>query len=93
MSKYSPRIIGKLDESNKSPGWKFSEYEMKGVPVRVELGPKDIENNQAVIVRRDNREKMFVALDSLSEEIGKVLEDVQKSMFEKAKGTSRYAHL
>jgi prolyl-tRNA synthetase len=75
----------KLDESNKSPGWKFSEYEMKGVPVRVELGPKDIENNQAVIVRRDNREKMFVALDNLSEEVGKVLEDVQKSMFEKAK--------
>ena len=55
----------KLDDSDNSPGWKFSEYEMKGVPLRLEIGPKDIANNQCVLVRRDNREKIFVSLDNL----------------------------
>ena len=59
----------KLDDSDNSPGWKFSEYEMKGVPLRLEIGPKDIEKNQCVLVRRDNREKRFVSLDNLAEEI------------------------
>ena len=53
----------KLDDSDKSPGWKFSEQEMRGIPLRVELGPKDIENNQCVLVRRDTREKIVVSLD------------------------------
>jgi prolyl-tRNA synthetase len=75
----------KLDDSDKSPGWKFSEHEMKGVPLRVELGPKDIEKNQAVIVRRDTREKYFVTLDELEDKIVELLEDVQKSMLEKAR--------
>ncbi len=61
----------KLDDSDNSPGWKFSEYEMKGVPLRLEIGPKDIEKNQCVLVRRDNREKLFVSLDNLAEEIEK----------------------
>ena len=74
----------KVDASAKAPGWKFSEYEMKGVPVRVELGPKDIEKNQCVIVRRDNREKIFVSLDNLSEEVQKALDAVHNAMYEKA---------
>ena len=55
----------KLDSSDHAPGWKFAEYEMKGVPVRVEIGPKDIEKNQCVVVRRDTREKAFVSIDEL----------------------------
>ena len=51
----------KVDDSDKSPGWKFSEQEMRGIPVRIEIGPKDIEKNQAVIVRRDTREKIVVS--------------------------------
>ncbi len=74
----------KVDASDKAPGWKFSEYEMKGVPVRVELGPKDIEKNQCVIVRRDNREKSFVSLDNLAEEVQKALDAVHEAMYEKA---------
>ena len=50
----------KVDDSDKNPGWKFSEQEMRGIPVRVEMGPRDIEANQAVIVRRDTREKITV---------------------------------
>ena len=53
----------KLDDSDNSPGWKFSEYEMKGVPVRIELGPRDIENGSCVLVTRHNREKTVVSLD------------------------------
>lgn len=75
----------KMDDSDKMPGWKFSEYEMKGVPLRLEIGPKDIENNQAVLVRRDNREKIVVSLDELETKIPEVLEDIQNSLFEKAK--------
>ena len=55
----------KLDDSDNSPGWKFSEYEMKGVPLRLEIGPKDIEQNQCELVRRDTREKIVVSLDEL----------------------------
>ena len=55
-------IRAKLDDSDNSPGWKFAEYEMKGIPVRIEIGPKDIENNQCVIVTRHNREKTIVSL-------------------------------
>ena len=52
-----------LDDSDNRPGWKFSEAEMRGIPVRVELGPKDLSNGQAVLVRRDTREKTVVALE------------------------------
>lgn len=75
----------KIDDSDKSPGWKFSEHEMKGVPLRVELGPKDIEKNQAVIVRRDSREKYFVSLDELESKVSELLQEVQTSMLEKAR--------
>lgn len=74
----------KIDDSDKMPGWKYSEYEMKGVPVRLEIGPKDIEKNQAVLVRRDTREKIFVSLDELQSKVADLLEDVQKSLFNKA---------
>ncbi len=75
----------KIDGSDKTPGWKFSEYEMKGVPLRLEIGPKDIENNQAVLVRRDTREKLIVSLDELESKIPELLEDIQKSLLEKAR--------
>lgn len=74
----------KLDDSDNSAGWKFSEYEMKGVPLRLEIGPKDIEKNQCVLVRRDNREKIFVSLDHLEEEIEKALQAVHDGIYEKA---------
>ena len=75
----------KVDDSDKSPGWKFSEAEMRGIPVRVEIGPKDIEANQAVIVRRDTREKIVVALDELEAKVTETLDTMQKDMLERAK--------
>ncbi len=74
----------KLDDTDNSPGWKFAEYEMKGVPVRVEIGPKDIEANQCVIVTRHNREKTFVSLDELEAVIAQKLQEVHDGMFRKA---------
>ena len=64
---------------------------MRGIPVRIEIGPKDIENNQAVVVRRDNREKAFVSLDELAEKVAEILEQEQKDMYERAKA-HRDAH-
>ncbi|MDG4658014.1 proline--tRNA ligase [Ectobacillus antri] len=75
----------KMDAGNKSPGWKFNEYEMKGIPIRVEIGPKDIENNQAVLVRRDTKQKEIVTLDALETRITELLQDIHESMFARAK--------
>lgn len=74
----------KLDDTKNSPGWKFAEYEMKGVPIRVELGPKDIEANQCVIVTRHNREKTIVSLDNLEQVIQDKLVEVRDGMFKNA---------
>ncbi len=74
----------KLDASDNSPGWKFSEYEMKGVPLRIEIGPRDIEGGQCVVVRRDNREKTFVKLDELETVIPEMLAAFTKALYEKA---------
>ena len=74
----------KLDDSDNSAGWKFSEYEMKGVPLRLEIGPKDIENNRCVVVRRDNGEKIFVSLDELEAKIPELLEAVRDGLYQKA---------
>ncbi len=74
----------KVDSSDNSAGWKFSEYEMKGVPLRLEIGPKDIEKNQCVIVRRDNREKIFVSLDNLEAEINNALKQYAEAIYNKA---------
>lgn len=74
----------KADTSDNSAGWKFAEYEMKGVPLRLEIGPKDIEKNQCIIVRRDNREKIFVSLDELETRIPELLQAVRDGLYEKA---------
>ncbi|MBQ7106067.1 MAG: proline--tRNA ligase [Clostridia bacterium] len=74
----------KIDLGEQSPGWKFAEYEMKGVPLRLELGPRDIENNQCVICRRDNGEKIVVSLDELEDKISQLLAAVHEGMFNKA---------
>ena len=81
----------KVDDSDKSPGWKFSEQEMRGIPVRVEMGPRDIETNQAIIVRRDTREKITVSIDDLDTAIQEVLATMQKEMLERARA-HRDAH-
>ena len=75
----------KGDFSDNSPGWKFAEWEMKGVPLRLELGPRDIEAGVCVAARRDNGEKLTVSLDSLETEVPKLLEAVQQGLFDKAK--------
>ena len=75
----------KMDTSDNSMGWKCAEYEMKGVPLRVECGPRDLENGQCVIVRRTDREKIIVKLEDLESAIAEQLELVHKGMFERAK--------
>ncbi len=75
----------KVDDTDKSPGWKFSEQEMRGIPVRVEIGPKDIEANKCVICRRDTHEKLECSLDELEAKIGEVLEKMQAEMLENAR--------
>ena len=74
----------KIDDSDKSPGWKFSEQEMRGIPLRVEIGPKDIEAGKCVIVRRDTREKFEVALDEVAEQAAKIMEQMQGDMLARA---------
>ena len=74
----------KMDDSDNSPGWKFSEYEMKGVPLRIEIGPRDIADNKCVIVRRDNREKSFVSIDELVPSVNEGLEKLRTALYEKA---------
>ena len=75
----------KVDDTDKSPGWKFADCEMRGVPLRVEIGPKDMEKNQAVLVRRDNHEKSFVSLDELESRAGEMLDTIHDAMLEKAR--------
>ncbi|MCI8992659.1 MAG: proline--tRNA ligase [Eubacterium sp.] len=75
----------KIDKTDKSPGWKFSEQEMRGIPIRVEMGPKDIEAGQCVLVRRDTREKTVVSLEDVENKVQELLEQIQKDMFARAK--------
>ncbi|MCD8326651.1 MAG: proline--tRNA ligase [Lachnospiraceae bacterium] len=75
----------KVDDSDKSPGWKFAEQEMRGVPIRIEVGPKDIEAGKCVICRRDNFEKLDVPFGELEEKVGEILETMQQDMLEKAR--------
>ena len=74
----------KLDDSENSAGWKFAEYEMKGVPLRLEIGPRDIAQNQCVLVRRDNREKYFVSLDELETKVPELLKMVRDGLYQSA---------
>lgn len=81
----------KVDDTDKSPGWKFAEQEIRGIPTRIEIGPKDIEARQAVIVRRDTREKITVSLEELETKLSEVLDTMQKEMLERARA-HRDAH-
>ena len=74
-----------IDLTDRSPGWKFAEYEMKGIPLRLEIGPKDIENNQCCLVRRDTNEKIFVDLTDVSASIMSLLTEIQNNMHKTAK--------
>lgn len=72
------------DRDTERPGWKFAEYELKGVPVRIALGPRDLENNQAEVARRDTKEKTFMPLENLSDSIEKLLAEIQDNIYQKA---------
>ncbi|MDD6094171.1 MAG: proline--tRNA ligase [Clostridia bacterium] len=74
----------KVDDSENTPGWKFSEYEMKGVPLRIEIGPRDIAENKCVTVKRVNREKNFESLENIEETVAQRLEEVRSEMYAKA---------
>ena len=84
-------IRAKIDLSDNTPGWKFAEYEMKGIPLRLEVGPRDIAEGQCVLVRRDTREKTVVKFEDLEKTIPALLDDIQKSLYEKALA-NREAH-
>jgi prolyl-tRNA synthetase len=75
----------KCDKSDQSPGWKFAENEMKGVPLRIEIGPKDIENDSCVAARRESGEKLTVPLAELEKKVGVLLDDIQQSLYDRAK--------
>ena len=75
----------KMDDSDKSPGWKFSEQEMRGIPVRIEIGPKDIEKGQCVLVRRDTREKYQTPLEEVPAKLARLLDTIQADLYERAK--------
>ncbi|WP_413532328.1 proline--tRNA ligase [Empedobacter brevis] len=75
----------KFDDDDKTkPGWKFAEYELKGVPVRIAIGPKDLEKGHVEVARRDTLEKQFITLDNVSTEVEKLLEDIQTNLFQRA---------
>ena len=74
----------KIDDTDKMPGWKFAEHEMKGVPLRLEIGPRDIENNACLAVRRDTGEKQVLPLDNIAEAAGRLLEAIHSSMLSEA---------
>jgi prolyl-tRNA synthetase len=75
----------KVDDSDKSPGFKFADQEMRGFPLRVEIGPRDLQNGKCIIARRDNGAKEECALEGLEARIGELLEQIQHDMFERAK--------
>ena len=75
----------KTDARDKTPGYKFADCEMRGIPLRVEIGPRDIDNKQAILVRRDTHEKLTVSFAELSEKVGELLETIQQDMYAKAK--------
>lgn len=89
LSKAEVRV--KLDNSDNTPGWKFNEYEMKGVPVRLEIGPRDIENNVLTAVRRDTHEKVQLNLDNVVDELKNLLKDIQDNMLKQAEDNLKAA--
>ncbi len=73
------------DSDNQRPGWKFAEYELKGVPLRIAVGPRDLENNQVEIARRDTKEKSTVSMEGITETVSQLLLDIQSNLFNRAK--------
>lgn len=82
--KLKPACRVKIDDSDNAPGWKFAQHEMQGVPLRIELGPKDIEKGQCVVVTRHNREKHFIPLEDIVTEVPKLLKEVHDALYAKA---------
>jgi prolyl-tRNA synthetase len=78
------KVRVKVDRSDNTPGWKYNEWEMRGVPVRMEIGPRDVQNNSVMLVRRDNRVKEPVSVDALETRLPELLEEVQKAMYQRA---------
>ena len=79
-------LFFKIDDRDQyKPGYKFADWEVKGVPIRIELGPRDLENQQAVVVRRDTGEKLFVPRPEIKQKVAETLEAMQKDLFERAK--------
>jgi prolyl-tRNA synthetase len=83
-SRLSSSFRVKLDDSDKMPGWKFAEYEMKGVPLRLEIGPRDLEQNQCVAVRRDTGEKTVIKLENLEAEVQRLLDEIHDTLYQRA---------
>jgi prolyl-tRNA synthetase len=79
------KVRVKLDMSENTPGWKFNEWELRGVPVRLEIGPRDVQNNSVVLVRRDNRVKETVGIEVLETRLPTLLEEVQQALFQRAR--------
>ena len=80
--KLNENYRAKIDiRDNFTPGYKFNDWEMRGVPVRIEIGPRDIENNQCVVVRRDTAEKIVVSLDEISDKLQEILDAIQQNMY------------
>jgi prolyl-tRNA synthetase, family I len=78
------KVRVKVDRSDNTPGWKYNEWEMRGVPVRMEIGPRDVQNNSVMLVRRDNRAKEPVSVDALEVRLPELLEEVQKALYQRA---------
>jgi prolyl-tRNA synthetase len=81
---FKGKVRLKVDSSENTPGWKFNEWELRGVPVRMEIGPRDVQNNSVVLVRRDNRAKEVVSVDALETRLPALLEEVQRALFQRA---------
>src|SRR5207253_623994 len=78
------RVRLHVDWSDHTPGWKFNEWELRGAPLRLEIGPRDVANDQAVVVRRDSRAKQAVPLTALEGRLPEILDEVQRGLFERA---------
>ncbi len=78
------KVRVKVDRSENTPGWKYNEWEMRGVPVRMEIGPRDVQNNSVMLVRRDNRVKESVPVDGLELRLPELLEEVQRALYQRA---------
>ncbi len=78
------KVRFKVDRSENTPGWKYNEWELRGVPVRLEIGPRDVQNNNVMLVRRDNRAKEPVSLDALETRLPQLLDEVQHALYQRA---------